>query len=239
MRQLASAWNLLFPILFVPIVAAAQGTVQGGVAGLVTDSSGAVLPGVTVEVSSPALIEKTRTVVTDGTGRYRAVDLRPGTYAVTFTLQGFSTVRQEGIELGGSFTATVNAQMRVGTLEETITVTSESPTVDIQSARRQQVMDNSLITSIPSARQFQNLAILVPGLNVTGVQDVGGIGSSAVRSFSSHGGESIEGRLMVDGLSLGSSSGGTAFSAPNLASAQEVVVTTSGNLASPRSAARS
>ena len=82
---------------------------QGSIAGSVRDSSGAVLPGVTVEASSPALIEKTRTVVTDGTGQYKIVDLRPGTYAVTFTLSGFSTVKREGIELAGSFAATVNA----------------------------------------------------------------------------------------------------------------------------------
>jgi hypothetical protein len=217
-------------LLLVPASGLAQGTIQAGIAGAVTDSSGAVLPGVTVEASSPALIEKVRTVVSDGTGRYRVGDLPPGTYAVTFTIPGFATVRQEGVALSGSFTAVVNAQLRVGALEETITVTGESPTVDVQSARRQQVLDNELIASIPTGRQFQNLAILVPGLNVTGTQDVGGINASAVRSFGSHGGENIEGRLMVDGLSLGSSSGGTAFSAPNIASAQEVVVTTSGNL---------
>src|SRR5207249_9944727 len=91
---------------------------------------GAVLPGVSVEASSPALIEKTRTVVSDGTGQYRIVDLRPGIYTVTFTLTGFSTVKREGIELIGSFVATVNADMRVGGLAETITVTGESPIVD-------------------------------------------------------------------------------------------------------------
>jgi uncharacterized protein YndB with AHSA1/START domain len=230
MQRVARALNILLWILLVPMSVHAQGTVQAGITGIVTDASGAVLPGVTVEVSSPALIEKVRTVVTDGTGRYRAVDLPSGTYIVSFTLVGFSIVRQEGINLGGSFTATVNAQMRLGALEETITVTGESPTVDVQSARRQQVLGRDLINSIPTARQFQNLAILVPGLNVSGAQDVGGIGASAVRTFGSHGGENIEGRLMVDGLSLGSSSGGTAFSAPNIGAAQEVVVTTSGNL---------
>jgi hypothetical protein len=160
--------------------------------GVVSDTSGAVLPGVTVEVSSPALIERVRSVVSDGTGRYRVIDLPAGVYSVTFTLTGFGTVQQEGIELSGSLTATVNTQMRVGGVQETITVSGVSPIVDVQSARRQQVMDNAIITSIPSARQFQNLAVLVPGLTVTGTQDVGGIGASATRSFTSHGAENAE-----------------------------------------------
>src|SRR6266571_2180649 len=94
---------------------------QASITGVAKDPSGAVLPGVTVEASSPALIEKVRAVVTDGTGQYRIVDLRPGTYSVTFTLTGFSPVKREGIELTGSFTATVNADMRVGSVEETVT----------------------------------------------------------------------------------------------------------------------
>ena len=95
-----------------------------------------MLPGVTVEAASPALIEKVRSVVTDGTGQFRIVDLRPGTYTVTFTLQGFATVKREGIELAGSFNATVNAELRVGEVTETVTVTGESPIVDVQNATR-------------------------------------------------------------------------------------------------------
>jgi outer membrane protein assembly factor BamB len=106
--------------LLIPASVLAQGAVQAGITGVVSDSQGGVLPGVTVEVSSPALIEKVRTVVTDGTGRYRVTDLPTGTYSITFTLTGFASVRQEGISLAGSFSATVNAQMRVGALEETI-----------------------------------------------------------------------------------------------------------------------
>src|SRR5438105_5954533 len=109
---------------------------QGSLTGTVHDASGAVLPGVTVEASSPALIEKTKAAVTDGTGQYRIIDLRPGTYEVTFTLTGFSTVKREGIELTGSFVATVNADLKVGALAETITVTGETPVVDVQSAKR-------------------------------------------------------------------------------------------------------
>src|SRR5215470_13761926 len=113
---------------------------QASIAGIVKDASGAVLPGVTVEASSPALIEQTRSVVTDGTGQYKIVDLRPGTYTVTFALPGFSTVKREGVELSGAFTATVNADLRVGAVEETITVSGETPIVDVQSTTRQQVL---------------------------------------------------------------------------------------------------
>ena len=126
----------------VPSVAWAQASITG----IVKDSSGAVLPGVTVEASSPALIEKVRTAVTDEVGRYRIVDLRPGTYTVNFSLTGFQSYRREGIELPGTFTATVDAELRVGSIEETVTVTGDSPIVDVQSIRRQTVLDP---TSLP------------------------------------------------------------------------------------------
>src|SRR6187397_1782298 len=112
----------LFLVLFLPAVVFAQGTI----AGVVRDASGAVLPGATVEAASPVLIEKVRSVASDATGQYRIVDLRPGTYTVTFTLPGFSTYKREGIELSGSFVATVNADLKVGALAETITVSGET-----------------------------------------------------------------------------------------------------------------
>src|SRR5216117_2363882 len=130
-RVLAAAFGIC---ILVPTL----GFAQASIAGLVRDSSGAVLPGVTVEASSTVLIERVRSAVTDGTGQYRIEDLRPGSYAVTFTLPGFSTVRREGIELTGSFTAAVNAELRVGAVEETITVSGEAPTVDVRNARTQQ-----------------------------------------------------------------------------------------------------
>src|SRR6185436_15281365 len=111
--------TLLAWVVVVPTAAFAQAVI----AGTVKDPSGAVLPGVVVEATSPALIEKVRTAVTDGSGLYRVEDLRPGTYSVTFTLQGFSTFRREGVELTGSFTATINADLRIGSLAETVTVT--------------------------------------------------------------------------------------------------------------------
>ena len=111
---------VVFCVLLAPALAPAQSE-TGNIAGVVRDASGAVLPGVTVEAASPALIEKARTVVSDSQGLYRIVDLRHGSYTVTFTLPGFSTFRREGIELTTSFTATVNAELTVGGLEETIT----------------------------------------------------------------------------------------------------------------------
>src|SRR5688500_14806298 len=148
MRAMVKTLVLLASIALVPAAAHAQAVM----AGEVKDSSGAVLPGVTVEAASPALIEKVRTAVTDGTGQYRIEDLRPGVYTVTFTLQGFSPVRREGIELTGSFTATIDADLRVGTLAETVVVTGESPIVDVQSSKREMTLDGDVIRAIPSQR---------------------------------------------------------------------------------------
>src|SRR5437868_15033937 len=106
---------------------------QSAIGGTVKDATGAVLPGVTVEAASPVLIEKTKTVVTDAEGNYKIVDLRPGTYIVTFTLEGFSSVKREGLELPSNFTMTVNTELKVGALQEALTVTGASPVVDVQS----------------------------------------------------------------------------------------------------------
>jgi len=143
------------------------------ISGTVKDASGAVLPGVTVEVASPALIEKVRTVVTDGDGRYQVVSLRPGSYTVTFTLPGFGQVKREGLELTSDFTATVNAEMKVGTLEETITVTGESPIVDTQSITQRVVMTREVMDVLPTGRNIQAVGILIPGTTIA----VGGGGA--------------------------------------------------------------
>ena len=147
---------------FFPLLAFAQATITG----VVRDASGAVLPGVVVEAASDALIEKVRSAVTDGTGQFRIIDLRPGTYSVTFTLTGFQTIKREGVELEGQLTATVNADMRVGSLEETITVTGETPIVDVQSVRRQATISGDVITAIPSARAYGAIMQLIPSLTV-------------------------------------------------------------------------
>src|SRR6266478_1729366 len=140
MRRLQVGLGAFLLLVLVPAAAFAQASITG----VVKDASGAVLPGVTVEASSPALIEKTRSAVTDGTGQYRIVDLRAGTYSVTFTLTGFSSVKRDGVELTGSFTAAINADMKVGAIEETITVSGETPIVDTQSVRRQVTVSNDI-----------------------------------------------------------------------------------------------
>src|SRR5437867_2785320 len=139
----------------------------GGIAGVVRDATGAVLPGVTVEAASPALIEKVRTVVTDGEGQYKIVDLRPGTYAVTFTLPGFSIVKRDGIELTTGFTATVNAELKVGSLEETITVSGASPVVDTQNVRTQNVLSRDVLDALPSSQSVLALGALTVGVSQT------------------------------------------------------------------------
>src|SRR3989475_7917745 len=166
MRALAQLLMVQVFLVFVPAVTGAQ--TGAALTGIVTDSSGAVLPGVTVEAKSPALIEQLRSAVTDEGGRYRIVDLRPGTYTVTFTLPGFTTVTRDGIDLSGTFIATVNAELRVGSLQETVTVTGETPVVDTQSTKTQETLQNDVIASIPTGRQYYSLTTLVPALNVQG-----------------------------------------------------------------------
>ena len=165
------AQSILFVFLLLPSTAHAQFT--GAITGVVRDTSGAVLPGVTVEASSPVLIEKVRSVITDDTGQYRIVDLLTGTYTVTFALPGFSTVRRDGIEIAGTFVATVNADMKVGALEETITVTGETPVVDVQSVRVQQTVSKDVLAAIPSSRSGGGIQALIPGMSSDG--DSGGI----------------------------------------------------------------
>ena len=155
---------MVFVLLLLPAAAYAQAAITG----VVKDASGAVLPGVTVEAASPVLIEKVRSVVSDATGQYRIVDLRPGTYSVTFSLPGFSTVKREGIELTGTFVATVNGDLKVGALEETITVTGETPIVDVQSAKVQQTVSKDVLAAIPSSRNAGGIQALIPGMSTTG-----------------------------------------------------------------------
>ena len=158
MRRLMGIVSVVALAVFIPSVAFAQATITG----TVKDTSGAVLPGVTVEAASPALIEKVRTVVSDGSGQYRIVDLRPGTYTVTFTLPGFNTYKRDGVELTGALTATINADMKVGSLEETVTVTGESPIVDTQSTRRQTVISGEVMKDLPAARSYAGVMMLIP-----------------------------------------------------------------------------
>src|SRR5712671_890828 len=209
---------------------------QAAVAGAVRDSSGAILPGVNVEASSPVLIEKSRAVVTDGTGQYRIVDLKPGTYTVTFTLSGFSTIKREAVELTGAGVTTINADMRVGAVSETVTVTGETPVVDIQtSTKREVVLSNEVLAAVPVSRTYGNVLALVPGvqsltLDVNSTQSVTGTATNFF--FTSRGGRGQEGTVQVDGMNVGSAFGGGGVSsfAYDFVNATEVQVTVAGGM---------
>jgi hypothetical protein len=232
MRTLATGSFVVVALLLLSTPAFSQ----PAVAGIVRDSSGAILPGVSVEAASPVLIEKSRTVVTDGTGQYRIVDLKPGTYTVTFTLAGFSIVRREAIELTGAGVTTINADLRLGSVEETITVTGATPVVDIQtSTKRQVVLSNTVLAEIPSSRTYGNVLAMVPGvqsltLDVNSTQSMTGTATNFF--FTSRGGRGNEGTVQVDGMNVGSAFGGGGVSsfAYDFVNAQEVQVTVAGGM---------
>jgi len=230
MRGVVRLVSLVALLALAPTAVFAQ--VQATLTGTVKDTSGAVLPGVTVEASSPVLIEKTRSAVTDGTGQYRIVDLRPGTYTVTFTLTGFSSVKREGIELSGSFVATVNADMKVGAVEETITVSGETPIVDVQSTRRQTTLSGETVNAIPTARGYAGIMVLMPSVITQSGTSADVQVTPGMVVFGGAGGRSNEGRLTVDGLNTGASLNGAGVSGYNadLLNAAEVVTTNSGGL---------
>jgi hypothetical protein len=216
-------------VLFLPTLASAQAE-SGNIAGVVRDTSGAVLPGVTVEAASPALIEKVRVVVTDDQGLYRIVDLRPGTYTVSFTLPGFSTFRREGIELTTTFTATVNAEMTVGNVEETITVTGTAPVVDVQNVGQQTLLSREVLDSVPTSRRPSQMISLILGADATSgntpgsnLHDVGGVGSDR-GFFGAHGQRADDMTFNFGGMdSRVFSGGGFQYNAHTF---QEVVVET-------------
>ena len=217
-------------VFLLPISAFAQASLTG----TVRDASGGVLPGVTVEASSPALIEKVRSVVTDDSGQYRIIDLRPGVYTLTVTLPGFTTVKREGIELAGSQTLTIPVEMRVGGLEETITVTGETPVVDVQNARREVVLDNEVIQSIPATRAAGALLNVTPGI-VTG--EAGTALSPTMTSFNARsstinsGSVAGEGRYAVNGYPVTAArSGGFSSYVYDTVNADEVAITVGGGL---------
>ena len=176
---------------------------QSAIAGLVRDTTGAVLPGVAVEASSDVLIEKTRAAVSDGEGRFQIIDLRPGTYVVTFTLQGFNTVRREGLELPSNFTMTVNADMRIGEFQETLVVTGDSPVVDIHSASSTQVVQRDVYDALPSARNVQSVAQLMPGVRMD-VSDVGGSQAMQQQRFIVRGLTGANNTVLFDGMNMNS-----------------------------------
>jgi len=205
-----------------PSAALAQGS--SGIAGAVRDPSGAVLPGVTVEASSPALIEKVRSAVTDGEGQYRIVGLPPGVYAVTFSLPSFSTFKREGVELAASFTATVNADMRIGALEETVTVSGQSPVVDVQNTTTRKQITREALDTVPTNKTLEAFAALTPGITMGSgnAQDVGGSKGETYVQLQVHGSRVGDAKTLLDGFETNEWSGRVFV--PNPAGAQEVSI---------------
>ncbi len=217
--------SVILCALLLPGAASAQQTTASGIAGVARDSSGAVLPGVTVEATSAALIEKVRTVVSDSEGRYNIVDLRPGTYVVSFTLAGFSTFKREGIELTAGFTATVNADMKVGALEETVTVTGAAPLVDTTNARKQTVVSRDLLNVLPSSvKALNQIVTLTAGFRGNeGFDITGGYTGQTGGTYHGKAGTNVT----IDGMGIQHAYGNTGYFA-NQEIAQETVLSTSG-----------
>src|SRR5215471_1909105 len=203
-------WHVGLAALALLVLVPAAAFAQASITGVVKDASGAILPGVTVEVSSPALIEKTRTAVSDATGTYRIVDLRAGTYSVTFTLTGFSTVKRDGIELSGSFTATI----------------------DTQSVRRQVTVSNDVISSMPAARSYAGVMMLIPATTTQAGANLDIQVTPGMLVFGGAGGRVNEARIQVDGLNTGAAFNGAGVSSyvVDIGNAQEISMTTSGGL---------
>ncbi|MDR1990866.1 MAG: carboxypeptidase regulatory-like domain-containing protein [Acidobacteriaceae bacterium] len=225
MSRLATYALVVYACLVaLPSVARAQSVITG----VVKDTSGAVLPGVTVEAASDALIEKSKTVVTDGQGLYRIVDLRPGTYAVTFTLPGFQTLVRDQLALPSEFTMTINADMTVGALEESVTVSGAAPVVDVSSAVHTQVLNREAIDAIPTGRTIQGLGQLVVGVSLN-LPDTGGARAMQQTYMSTHGMPAASNTVMIDGMIVnGLQSDGAIQSYFNDSMNQEVSYQTSG-----------
>ncbi len=225
MRLVGKIVLLVSWLALLPASAYAQ-----SIAGVVKDASGGVLPGVTVEASSPVLIEKTRSAVTDSTGQYRIADLLPGTYSVSFTLSGFATLKRDGVDVIGTGTTTISENLRVGNVSETITVTGETPVVDIQTSTKKQVtLSSAVLQEIPVSRGYGNLLATVPGIQGTGLDVSSNVSTNF---FTSRGGRGNEGTIQIDGMNVGSAfnGGGVAGFGYPIADAQEVQITVAGGL---------
>jgi Carboxypeptidase regulatory-like domain len=225
MRRASIPVLILVAVTLLPSLAFAQGTLTG----TVRDQSGGVLPGVTVEASSPALIEKVRVGVTDPSGQYRITNLNPGTYSLTFRLTGFNIVKREGIELSGTTTLTIPIDMRVGALEETITVTGVTPVVDVQSAQKETVLSSDVVAAMPGNRSVGTLLNAVPGLNVN---DGALAASPTMTFFAARGGPINEGRMAINGMTIAApfNGGGVSTYILDSVNVDEVSVAVAGGL---------
>ena len=224
MKNLLLSLLVLVAVLALPTAARAQ----SAFAGVVKDTTGAVLPGVTVEAASDVLIEKVRSVSTDANGAYRIENLRPGIYTLTFTLPGFSNVKKEGIELPSNFTSTINADLKVGTVEETVTVSGESPVVDVQTNIKAQVLSREVLDAVPSAHTLQSVGQLVVGVTLT-APDVGGSQAMQQTYFTVHGLGAAQTSVLIDGMIMNGLQGdGAIQSYLNEGANQEMVYQTGG-----------
>jgi hypothetical protein len=223
-RRIAISIGLALACLALPTTAHAQ----SAFAGVVKDATGAVLPGVTVEASSPALIEKVRSVTTDSNGAYKIDNLRPGVYVLTFDLPGFTTIKKEGIELSSNFIATINTDLKVGGLEESVTVSGSSPIVDVQSTTKSQVLSRDVLDAVPTGRTIQGMGQLITGVSLN-APDVGGSRAMQQTYMSAHGSGASQTTVQVDGLMVnGIDVDGAVQNYFNSSMSQEMVYTTSG-----------
>jgi carboxypeptidase family protein/TonB-dependent receptor-like protein len=197
-RGLVAPLCAVASVVLCSSIASAQ-VASSRIVGLVKDASGAVLPGVTVEAASPVLIERVRTAVTDQAGEYQIVDLRSGTYTITFSLSGFRPVRHEGVVLGAQFTATVNAVLEVGTVQETLTVTGESPLVDVRSGVSEHSLNQQILEGVPVGRSVYQAGLFMPGSTTT-APDVGGNQTAQITNLSIHG--LSDNTWLADGLEI-------------------------------------
>src|SRR5262245_12942243 len=227
-------WKLSASILLtLAAIVALPGSVhaQSTIAGVVKDTSGAVLPGATVEATSDALIERTRSATTDGQGAYKIVDLRPGIYVVSFTVAGFQTIKREGLELPSNFTMTVNADLKIGAVAESVTVTGSSPVVDVQSNTRAAVLPRDVLDSVPNAHTIQSVGQLVVGVTLT-APDVGGSQAMQQTYFTVRGAGAGQTTVLMDGMIINGLQGdGAIQSYLNDAGSQEMVYQTGGGAA--------
>ena len=224
MRRSRAVAAFLLAVGLLTFASLANAQTSSAIAGTVRDSSGGVLPGVTIEVSSPALIEKVRSATSDEQGQFRIVGLVPGIYSVTFSLAGFNTLKRDGIDLPNNFTASVNAELRVGGIEETITVSGQSPVVDVQNAAARNQITREALDTVPTNKTLEAFAALTPGVSMqqTIGQDVGGSKGETYVQLRVHGTRTGDNKTLVDGFETNDYSGRVFV--PNPASAGEVSI---------------
>src|SRR5262245_3431269 len=215
---------VLVGILLIPRAVLAQASITG----TVKDASGAVLPGVSVEAAGPALLAP-RSVQTDTSDIYRVIDLPPGVYTVTFALAGFSRVVREGVELSGTAVITIPIEMRIGALEESVTVTGASPVVDVQSAKREVVLKGDVIENLPGTHAYGAILNAIPGVTV----DANGLANTPTMTFfTARGGNTNEGRMAINGMTVAAAfnGGGVSSLAYDSNNVEEVAVSVAGGM---------